>query len=170
MNKIKTIIRAVALIAIVSASTGCLDNFEDYNRNPNEATDRRTGTLQLPRGVETHQTAKYGDPLGRTPIPICRSTRRRQLRRICRSDGRQLGNEILNVQSHRRLAQSAVRGCHHRNLPRLPRHHQQNRRRSGGSPGQRPARGDYEPPGRRLRLDTLFQDRRGQKRTPDRPL
>lgn len=39
MNKIKTIIRAVALIAIVSASTGCLDNFEDYNRNPNEATD-----------------------------------------------------------------------------------------------------------------------------------
>ena len=39
MNKIKTIIRAVALIAVVSASTGCLDNFEDYNRNPNEATD-----------------------------------------------------------------------------------------------------------------------------------
>ena len=35
----KTIIRAVALIAVVSASTGCLDNFEDYNRNPNEATD-----------------------------------------------------------------------------------------------------------------------------------
>ena len=27
MNKIKTIIRAVALIAVVSASTGCLDNF-----------------------------------------------------------------------------------------------------------------------------------------------
>lgn len=39
MNKMKTIIRAVALIAVVSASTGCLDNFEDYNRNPNEATD-----------------------------------------------------------------------------------------------------------------------------------
>lgn len=39
MKKIMTILRTVVLLLITSFGTGCLDNFEEYNRNANEATD-----------------------------------------------------------------------------------------------------------------------------------
>ncbi|WP_418983643.1 RagB/SusD family nutrient uptake outer membrane protein [Alistipes sp.] len=40
MNKILMIFRVAVLVAVVGCLQSCLDNFEDYNRNQSEATDK----------------------------------------------------------------------------------------------------------------------------------
>lgn len=39
MNKILILLRAVVFVAAIGCLQSCLDNFEEYNRNPNESTD-----------------------------------------------------------------------------------------------------------------------------------
>lgn len=75
--------RLLLAFAVVTVATSCLDNFDEYNHNPNETTDE-SWSATITTWERNSPCAERGDTDRRAPLSVYRDSRRRRLRRLCR--------------------------------------------------------------------------------------
>ena len=102
-HKVQRLLLAVVLLGMAA----CTGDFADINRNPNEVTDEQLQANNYKIGTNLKTLQGLVVPTQEHMYQF----------------GRHLAEQVRDLQSLGRLAQVALRECHQRDLPGLPRHH-----------------------------------------------
>ena len=116
MKKITTTTGRLLLAAALLALASCTGDFEDINRNPNQVTEEQMEALNYKTGTKVRTLQSLVIPVQEHMYQFNESLTGGPFGGLYRRHGRHVADEVRDLQPLGRLAQVALRQCHHRNL------------------------------------------------------
>ena len=150
MKKINAYMQLL-LLSVVLLSIFVYGRFREHESQSERSDRRADGCPELQDRHEIPVAAGTRGSRAGAYVPVQRKPVGRSVRRLYRSDGRQLAHEVRDLQSFGRLAQMAVRQRDYRDLHAVARYRHRYGRRGGRRFRQTVARGDHAPRDRLLR-------------------